>query len=85
MAILLNLVWIAQLVCLILVLIKMFQDNKIVLGIISIFCGLVAFVYGWMNADRYRIRNVMMIWTALILLAIVLSFFVYRRTTVIAV
>ncbi len=54
----------AQLVCLILVLIKMFQDNKIGLGVVSILCGIVAFVYGWMNVDRYRIKNVMIIWTA---------------------
>ncbi len=70
----------AQLICLILVLIKMFQDGKIGLGVVSIFCGIVAFVYGWMNADKYRIKNVMIIWTAAVVVNVG-AFALAPRTT----
>jgi hypothetical protein len=61
---------IAGLVCFILVLIKMFQDNQTGLGvacIILVFCGgiggLIAYIVGWINAKRWGITNVMIIWT----------------------
>ncbi len=59
-----------NLVCLIIVIIKLFQDDKILLGVLSIPCGLVAFVYGWMNVDRYRIRNVMIVWSIALVISL---------------
>ncbi len=41
---------IACLVCFIMVLVKMFQNENIGLGILGIFCGLWTFIWGWMNA-----------------------------------
>ena len=66
--------WVAALgsiVCFILVLIQMFKRDQIALGIISIFCGIVAFVYGWMKSGEWGIRNVMLAWTGCIVLQIV--------------
>lgn len=69
-----------SLVCFILVLVQMFQHGETGVGIACIvllcLCGigsLVAFVYGWLRADRWRIRNLMMVWTALWIAGIVLG------------
>jgi hypothetical protein len=76
---LLLLVGIGELVCFIMVLIKMFQVGEQTMGIVCIvlaFCcgigGLVAFVYGWINATKWNIKNVMMIWTGLFVASLVL-------------
>jgi hypothetical protein len=59
-----------SLVCFIMVLIKMFQNGQTGLAIaciVLLFCigigAIIALVVGWQNADRWRIRNIMMIWT----------------------
>lgn len=62
-----------SLICLIIVVIKMFQDAGAVQGIIGLICGIWAFIWGWMNAGRLNIRNIMLIWTALIILSIILN------------
>jgi len=63
------------LICWIIVLIKQFQDAGVVHGIIGIItCGIWTFIWGWMNASRLNIRNIMMIWTVLILISQVLRF-----------
>lgn len=33
------------------------------MGIIGIFCALWAFIWGWMNAGKYGLKNVMLVWT----------------------
>ena len=53
------------------------------LGIVT--CGLVALVYGWMNADRYNIKNLMIAWTVAVVINIGLSSYISvsaPRTTV---
>ncbi|MBA3805788.1 MAG: hypothetical protein H0X14_08780, partial [Acidobacteria bacterium] len=62
-----------SLICLIIVVIKMFQNAGAVQGIIGLICGIWAFIWGWMNAGKLNIRNIMMIWTALIILAMILN------------
>lgn len=62
---------IGSLVCWIIVLVKMFQNSQILLGIVSILCGLVAFIMGWVNAKQWNIQNVMLIWTACIVVGII--------------
>jgi hypothetical protein len=59
-----------SLVCYIMVLVKMFQHGKTGLAILCIvlLCvcgigGLIAFIYGWMKAGEWNLRNVMMAWT----------------------
>jgi len=64
---------IGSIVCWIIVLIKLFQNGQILLGVVSIFCGIVAFVMGWMNADKWNIKKVMLIWTVCILVSVVVQ------------
>ncbi|HEV7682786.1 MAG TPA: hypothetical protein VGO68_11730 [Pyrinomonadaceae bacterium] len=68
---------IGYLVCLIIVLIKQFQDAGVVHGIIGIVtCGIWTFIWGWMNASRLNLRNIMLIWTLFIIVRCVLYFMV---------
>ena len=65
---------IASFICFIIVLIKQFQQGSVVHGIIVIItCGIWTFIWGWMNAGRLNIKNIMMIWTLLIVLGIILN------------
>lgn len=64
---------IGSLVCLVMVLMKMFQAGQTGLGIaciVLIFCtgigGLIAFIYGWMKNAEWGIKNVMLAWTGCI-------------------
>jgi hypothetical protein len=75
MFILLILVELAAFVCFIMVLIKQFQNAGVVHGIIGIItCGIWTFIWGWMNAGKLNIKNLMLAWTVLILICIVLQF-----------
>jgi hypothetical protein len=61
-------------VCFIIVLIKQFQVGGVVHGIIGIItCGIWTFIWGWMNSGKAGIKNIMLIWTALIVVGIVLG------------
>jgi hypothetical protein len=54
----------ASLICWIIVLIKQFQTAGAVHGIIGIVtCGIWTFIWGWMNAGKLGIKNIMLIWT----------------------
>ena len=53
----------ACLVCFIMVLIQMFKNENIGLAILGIFCGLWAFIWGWMNASKHALKKIMLIWT----------------------
>ena len=71
-----------SLVCFIIVLIEMFGRGHLFLGIatilLSLCCGLgtiVAFIVGWMNADRWNMRTVMLFWTAIVIVHVILYLF----------
>jgi hypothetical protein len=69
LSLLLNLAW---LVLFILVLIKQFKTAGPIHGIIGIItCSLWTFIWGWLNAGKLNIRNLMIIWTIVIVLCIV--------------
>lgn len=68
-----GLLMLGSLICYIIVLIKQFQDGGVVQGIIGLICGLWTFIWGWMNAGRLSIRNIMLIWTVLALLGGILT------------
>ena len=72
MQILAMLVAIASLICFVIVLIKLFQNEGALKGILGLICGLYTFIWGWMNAGKLNIRNIMMIWTALLILYAIL-------------
>jgi hypothetical protein len=70
---------IGSLVCLILVIVKMFQNDETTMGIVCIvtcFCGiggLITFVYGWMKSSEWDIKNIMLAWTGCIVLSVLLN------------
>ena len=67
-------VGLVSLVMFIMVLIKQFQTAGAVHGIIGIVtCGIWTFIWGWMNATQLNIKKIMMIWTAMIVLSIILN------------
>ena len=74
---------IASLVCFIMVVVKMFQNDATGVGIASlvlILCGiggLIAFIYGWMKASAWNSQSLMLIWTGCILGSIVASLLVF--------
>ncbi|HYV00618.1 MAG TPA: hypothetical protein VE977_17435 [Pyrinomonadaceae bacterium] len=68
------LVGIGCLICFIIVLIKLFQNEGALKGILGLICGLYTFIWGWMNSDKLGIRNIMMIWTLLIIIQLLLNF-----------
>ena len=81
MAVALNsVVGIAWLVCFILVIVQMFQHGQTGLGVAClvgfILCGIgyfVAFVYGWMKSNEWRIQNIMYVWTGCLVATIILG------------
>ena len=59
-------------VCFIIVLVKQFQEAGIIHGIIGIItCQIWTFIWGWINSGRFAIRNLMLAWTVLWILAVV--------------
>ena len=63
-----------SLICFIIILIKQFQDGGVLHGIIGIItCGIWTFIWGWINSGRLNIRNIMLIWTLLWIVAIILN------------
>ncbi len=68
------LVWLGCVICGIIVLIKLFQNEGALKGILGLICGLYTFIWGWMNSNRLGLRNIMMIWTLLIIVLLVLNF-----------
>jgi hypothetical protein len=72
--ILASLVGLGSLVCFVIVLIKQFQTAGPLHGIIGLItCGIWTFIWGWMRAATLNLRNIMLAWTALIVVAIVLN------------
>lgn len=67
-------VGLGSLICFIIVLIKLFQNEGALKGILGLICGLYTFIWGWINADKLGIKNIMLIWTLLILVQLVLNF-----------
>jgi hypothetical protein len=62
---------IVSLVCWIMVLIKMFPAEGALKGILAIICGLYAFIWGWMNATRFNLKTIMLVWTVAILISVI--------------
>jgi hypothetical protein len=68
----LMLVALANLICLVLVLIKQFQNAGAVHGIIGIVtCGIWTFIWGWINSGKLDFRALMLVWTTLIIVQVV--------------
>jgi hypothetical protein len=74
MSILIMLLGLINLVLAIIVLIKLFQTEGALKGILGLICGLYTFIWGWMNATKLGIKNIMLAWTAILILYFILSF-----------
>jgi hypothetical protein len=61
------------LICWIIVLIKLFQTEGALKGILGLICWLYTLIWGWMNATKLGIKNIMMIWTLLLILCIIVN------------
>ena len=73
MPILMILLLVANIACFIIVLIKLFQNEGALKGILGLICSLYTFIWGWMNAGRLNIKNIMIIWTVIIILQIIVN------------
>ena len=60
-------------ICFVIVLIKLFQNEGALKGILGLICGLYTFIWGWMNATKLNIKNIMLIWTLLLILSIIIN------------
>jgi hypothetical protein len=74
MTILIMLLGLINLILAIIVLIKLFQNEGALKGILGLICGLYTFIWGWMNANKLGIKNIMLAWTAILILYFILSF-----------
>ena len=66
---------IVALVCGIFVLVKLFQKEGVWKGILGLICLLYTYIWGWMHIkdESLKIRTWMYVWTAAIVLGIVLN------------
>ena len=64
------LLYLANAACWIYVLMKIFQDQSVGLGILGLIVWPFAFVYGWVKAREFGIQKVMLTWTVLLLAAL---------------
>ena len=58
--------FLGAIVCWIIMLVKIFQSGDTLYGVLGIFCGVVAFFYGWSKADDLDAKPVMIAWTGCI-------------------
>ena len=73
MGILALVVLVGIIICQIFVAIKIFQNDGALKGILALICGLFGLIWGWMHATRLGVKNIMLIWTALIVIYIILG------------
>lgn len=71
---------IVSLVCFILIIVKMFQSDDVILGVVGLVgllaCGLgalITFVMGWVNSEKYGAQQIMLVWTAAIVINLLIS------------
>jgi hypothetical protein len=57
----------------IIVLIKLFQKEGVLKGILGLICMIYTFIWGWMNHKEQNISNVMYIWSGVIVLSIIIN------------
>ena len=60
--------------CWIIVLIKLFTNGYTMQGVLGLFCGVVAYIYGWAKADDLDVRPVMYAWTRCVIVYVVMLF-----------
>ena len=65
------LIWIAGVV----VLVKLFQTEGVLKGILGLICMLYTFIWGWMNINKeeLKLKTWMYIWTGAVVLCVILN------------
>ncbi len=65
------LIWIAGIV----VLVKLFQKEGILKGILGLICMLYTFIWGWMNIgkEELKLKTWMYLWTGAIVVGVILN------------
>jgi hypothetical protein len=64
----------ANLGCLVYMLIKMYSEKGLFHVLIGFFCcQLYPFIWGWLNAARFKIYDIMIFWTIITILSLVLQ------------
>jgi len=66
-------VGIGSLVCLIMVLIKLFKEKGVLHLILGIICPLYPFIWGWMHVTRLNIKNIMLAWSGCAVVQIIFN------------
>ena len=79
LTILLVICGLASFVLWILVLVRAFKAGATVWGVLGIFIPLLAFIWGWMNAKKENLTTIMLIWTAAIVVTLIV-YFIYAAT-----
>ena len=75
-------VGLANLGCTIYVVVKLFQEKGIFHALFGFFCcQLYPFVWGWMQASTLKITDIMMFWTATIVMGIILQVIIQMMQT----
>lgn len=74
MRILAGLAGLGSLICWIVVVIKMFQKEGVLNGILAIICSLYAYIWGWMHQEDAG-KQLMIGWTVCILICIAAGMF----------
>ena len=64
----------ANLFCLIFVLVKIYSEKGLLHALFGFFCcTLYPFIWGWLNATRLNINDVMLFWTLIIVFSFILQ------------
>ena len=65
-------IWVAGIV----VLVKLFQKEGLLKGVLGLICMLYTFIWGWQNIknEQLKLKNWMYIWTAVIVLGYIAQF-----------
>ena len=62
-----------NLVLFVIVLIKLFQQEGVGMGILGIICSLYTFIWGWMKHKEQQLTTIMTVWSVILVVQIILS------------
>lgn len=60
-------------ICWVITLVQMFKRESVFLGVLGVFCGLYAFIWGWIKVKDTGQRMIMIVWSGCTLVAMVTS------------
>ena len=63
----------AGLILFVLVLIRLFKKEGPLKGILGVICGIYTFIWGWLKHKELKLTRIMAIWTAVLIIPIVVQ------------